>query len=121
MDIVLNQTSQTPIYKQIYDQIILQILNGNLTAHYCLPSIRNISRDLEISVITVKNAYELLEQDGYIYTIAGKGCFVSPLSRNQIDLKKQSIMHEKIREIISFCEQFDLNIQDFIENLKNIA
>ena len=77
MDIVLSNTNQNPIYEQICIQIKRQILDGALTPGQPLPSIRSLAKELRISVITTKRAYEELERDGYIETVAGKGSFVA--------------------------------------------
>lgn len=76
MDVVLSNTSGTPYYQQIYDQLVAQILRGELAADEMLPSIRLVAKELRVSVITVKKAWEELERAGFLYTVAGKGCFV---------------------------------------------
>ena len=77
MDIIISNASQQPIYEQIYLQIKNQIIAGMLAEGDALPSIRSLAKDLRISVITTKRAYDELEQEGFIYTVAGKGCFVA--------------------------------------------
>lgn len=77
MTILIDPHSGAPIYDQICRQIRDAILNGTLAAEEALPSIRNLARDLRISVITTKRAYEELEREGLIYTVAGVGCFVA--------------------------------------------
>ena len=77
MDIIIRNTGDKPIYEQITDQIKNQILAGTLQAGDALPSIRALAKDLRISVITTKRAYDELEAGGFIYTVAGKGCFVA--------------------------------------------
>lgn len=78
MNIVISQTSGQPIYEQIARQIKGLILRGELCEGAALPSMRLLARDLRISVITTKRAYEDLEQAGFINTVPGKGCFVAP-------------------------------------------
>ena len=78
LKLVISPKSERPIYEQVYNQIATGILSGELAPDSTLPSIRGIAAELGISVITVKSAYDALEKDGYIYTRAGKGCFVSP-------------------------------------------
>ena len=80
MDILISNSCGRPIYQQIYNQVKNAILSGELREGDMLPSIRALAKDLRISVITTKRAYEELEQGGYIYTAAGKGCFVSQKS-----------------------------------------
>ncbi len=78
MTILIDNKSGTPIYDQIYTQIRAQILDGTICEDEMLPSIRNLAKDLRISVITTKRAYEELERAGYIYTVAGKGSYAAP-------------------------------------------
>ena len=77
MHILIRNTSGAPIYEQIFDQIRDQILSGELEPGAALPSIRSLAKDLCISVITTKRAYEELERAGYLVTVAGKGSFVA--------------------------------------------
>ena len=78
MTVLIDNKSSLPIYDQIYSQIKAQIISGELQEHEVLPSIRSLAKDLRISVITTKRAYDELEKEGFIYTIAAKGCFVAP-------------------------------------------
>lgn len=81
MDIILSNSSGKPIYEQITDQVKEQIMNGTLSAGDALPSMRVLARELRISVITTKRAYEELERDGFLENVPGKGCFVAPQNR----------------------------------------
>lgn len=78
MHILIRNSSDAPIYEQIFGQIRDQILSGALKPGEALPSIRALAKDLRISVITTKRAYEELERAGYLVTVAGKGSFVAP-------------------------------------------
>ena len=78
MNIYIDNKSGAPIYDQIFSQIKSQIISGALEEDEALPSIRNLAKDLRISVITTKRAYDELEKEGFIYTVAAKGCFVAP-------------------------------------------
>ncbi|MEF9975118.1 MAG: GntR family transcriptional regulator, partial [Clostridia bacterium] len=78
MDIIIRNSGETPIYDQIVRQIKGSILQGDLAIGEALPSMRLLAKDLRISVITTKGAYEELERDGFISTVPGKGCFVAP-------------------------------------------
>ena len=78
MHLYIDNKSGTPIYDQIYTQIKNQIISGALCEDEALPSIRNLAKDLRISVITTKRAYDELEREGFIYTVPAKGCFVAP-------------------------------------------
>ncbi len=81
MDIILSNSSGKPIYEQIADQVREQILSGALSAGGALPSMRVLAKELRISVITTKRAYEELERDGFLDNVPGKGCFVAPQNR----------------------------------------
>ena len=77
MELIIRNTTTQPIYDQIYSQIKAQIIAGKLSPGEALPSIRALAKDLRISVITTKRAYDELEAQGLINTVAGKGCFVA--------------------------------------------
>ena len=81
MDIILSNSSVKPIYEQITDQVKEQIMAGTLSAGDALPSMRLLAKELRISVITTKRAYEELERDGFLENVPGKGCFVAPQNR----------------------------------------
>ena len=81
MDIILSNSSGKPIYEQISDQVKSQILSGTLAEGDALPSMRLLAKELHISVITTKRAYEELERDGFLDNVPGKGCFVAPQNR----------------------------------------
>lgn len=77
MEIIIRNTTNRPIYDQIAGQLKAGILSGELKPGEALPSIRALAKDLKISVVTTKRAYDELEAAGFLYTVAGKGCFVA--------------------------------------------
>lgn len=77
MHIILNNSSMIPIYEQLMEQIKAEIISGNLKENDALPSVRTMSGDLRISALTVKKAYDKLEEEGFVTTVHGKGTFVS--------------------------------------------
>ena len=89
MTIYIDNRTGAPIYEQICAQLKAQIISGALREGEMLPSIRNLAKDLRISVITTKRAYDELEREGFIYTVAGKGCFVAP--KNTELLREESL------------------------------
>ena len=91
MELVILNTANQPIYEQIYSQIRAQIIAGTLQPGDALPSIRALAKDLRISVITTKRAYDELEADGFLYTVAGKGCFVA---EKNLDLVREHQLKE---------------------------
>lgn len=117
MDILINNRSGKPIYDQIYSQIKAQIINGTIKTDMMLPSIRNLAKDLGISVITTKRAYDELEREGFIYTVAGKGCFVAPKNTELIreeNLKKIELYIESIFSLARSCNLTKKDILDMI-------
>ena len=115
IQLAINKKSNNPIYRQIYEQIIMLINNHSLAADYCLPSIRFVAKELQISVISVKNAYEMLENEGYIYTIAGKGCFVSKQTDStQLD----DLITQKAKELIDFCNIYNIEPIQIFDKIK---
>ena len=99
MELVISNASNLPIYEQIVEGIKRHISSGALREGDMLPSIRALAKDLRISVITTKRAYEELEREGFIYTVAGKGCFVAARSREWMreDLLRQ--IEEHLQEL----------------------
>lgn len=91
MDIFINNKSDIPLHKQIYDKIKRGILTGELKEGEPLPTVRGLAKDLRISIITTARAYKDLEQDGFIDTVVGKGSFVSRLSD---DLQREEYLKE---------------------------
>ena len=107
MTILLDNQRGDPIYRQIAEQIKDQILSGALQPDTALPSIRNLAKDLRISVITTKRAYDELEQEGFVYTIAGKGCFVAPLNLELVkeeNLKKIESHLQEAARLATACQ-----------------
>lgn len=115
MKLVVSSKSETPLYEQLYSQIVAQIVSGAVAENECLPSIRVVARQLEISVIPVKTAYAMLEKEGYIYTLPGKGCFVAKLSTLE---RKQTLAKERIAEGVDFCKQLGLTRQQILNIAK---
>ena len=106
MQLYIDNRSGAPIYDQIYSQIKDAILSGQVTEGEALPSIRNLAKDLRISVITTKRAYDELENEGFIYTLPGKGCFVAERSTELLreeNLKKIEGHMQEIRRLASAC------------------
>ncbi|MCM1259222.1 MAG: GntR family transcriptional regulator [Roseburia sp.] len=106
MEIIIKNSSDQPIYEQIYAQIRDMILTGVLKEGEMLPSIRGLAKDLRISVITTKRAYDELERAGYVNTVGGKGCFVAETNRELIreeNLKKIETHMNEIAKLAKSC------------------
>lgn len=117
MNIWIDNKSGVPIYEQIYAQIKAQIISGNLQEHELLPSIRGLAKDLHISFITTKRAYEELEKDGFLYTLPAKGCYVAPKNVALIQeeyLKKIEAHIEEIAKLATACRLSKEDILDMV-------
>ncbi len=97
MNIIINNSSMQPIYEQIVGQVKEQIMNGALKQDAALPSVRTLSKDLRISALTVKKAYDTLEQEGFVITVHGKGSFVAGVNP-QIAVEEGRKEVEKVLE-----------------------
>ena len=120
MQILIDNRSGVPIYDQIYTQIKGQIISGALEENEMLPSIRGLARDLRISVITAKRAYDELEREGFIYTVPAKGCFVA--ARNVELLREENLRKieqhmQEIRKLSAACRLSPAEIAEMWQTL----
>ena len=118
MRILIDNKSGLPIYDQIYSQIKQQIISGELHEDEPLPSIRNLAKDLRISVVTTKRAYDELEKEGFIYTIAAKGCFVA---RKNVELLREEnlkAIEDHIDRILQLAVTCNLSREDILDMVK---
>ncbi len=118
VNIFIDNKSGVPIYDQVFSQIKSQIMNGTLTEDEALPSIRNLSKDLRISVITTKRAYDELEREGFVYTIAGKGCFVAPKNLDLLREQNLKLIEEYLEKAIKLASASNLGKEDLIEMIE---
>ena len=115
MQLYIDNRSGAPIYDQIYSQIKDAILSGQVDEGEALPSIRALAKDLRISVITTKRAYDELESEGFIYTLPGKGCFVAERSTELLreeNLKKIEGHMQEVRRLASACRLTENELDD---------
>lgn len=115
MNIFIDNKSGSPIYDQIYMQIKNLIISGELKENDALPSIRNLAKDLRISVITTKRAYDELEREGFIYTVQAKGCFVAPKNTEILREENLKKIEEYLMEIKKLAVSCGLSANDVIE------
>lgn len=115
MNIFISNSDQRPIYEQIVAQIKGLIIAQKLPPGYALPSIRLLARDLKISVITTKRAYEELERDGFIETVAGKGSFVCGGNTDLLREHKIREIEEKLSEAVLMAQEAALSKEQLIE------
>jgi GntR family transcriptional regulator len=118
MKIIVSNSSKDPIYEQISIQIKGMIIKGELQEGEGLPSIRGLAKDLQISVITTKRAYEELEKEGFIQTIQGKGSFVAMQNKDLMKEKKLKIIEEKLVEVVEESQLLGLKYIEVEEMLK---
>lgn len=115
MNILIDNKSGAPIYDQIYSQIKSQIISGILTENETLPSIRGLAKDLRISFITTKRAYDELEKEGFIYTIPAKGCFVAPKNVELLREENLKKIEEHIEQILQLAASCNLSKGDILD------
>lgn len=115
MNLFIDNKSSAPIYDQIYTQIKNQIISGELKEDEPLPSIRGLAKDLRISFITTKRAYEELEKAGFIYTIQAKGCYVAPKNIELIREENLKKIESHIEQIVRLAASCNLSREDIHE------
>lgn len=115
MNLMISNSSGQPIYEQIYSQIKQLIVSGSLEADETLPSIRLLAKDLRISVITTKRAYEELEREGFIYTIPGKGSFVAPRNAELVREETLRKIEEHMDAIAQLAPSCGLTNKDLMD------
>ena len=112
MDLVLTGSSPLPIYRQLFDQLCGQILDGRLKSGDALPPIRTVARELSISVIPVKRAWEELESAGFIESFVGRGCFIAPMSADKLQRLKREMAADKLSDAAACCQGLGLTLQE---------
>ena len=123
MKLIINHSSMQPIYEQIVEQTKEKIMHGELTEETTLPSVRTLAKDLKVSALTVKKAYDALEQEGFVNTVHGKGSFVACANQNlMLEEKKKEVeadLEKAIRKVRScgmsnqeITELFNIVLED---------
>ena len=103
------------IYEQIVNQLKDAIVKGELKAGEALPSIRGLAMELEVSVITTKRAYEELEKEGLLRSVAGKGFYVCEYNTDYLKEKQWMILEKRMTEVLQDCKSAELTKQDIVE------
>ena len=119
MNIFIDSKSGTPIYDQIYSQIKNHIISGVLRENELLPSIRGLAKDLRISFITTKRAYEELEREGFIYTVPAKGCYVAPKNTELLRAENMKKIEDHIEQILTLAESCNLEKEDLLQMMES--
>lgn len=112
MKIIISNSSPDPIYEQVGNQIKSQIIAGDLNEGDALPSIRKLARELQISVITTKRAYEELEKEGFINTVGGKGCYVAMQNKELLREKKMKTVEEQLAEAVLSAQKMGITLDE---------
>ena len=117
MQILLQHTGGKPIYEQIAEQMKAQILSGEIPAGEQLPSIRTLAKDLYISVITTKRAYEELEREGFVETMQGRGTYVAQQDAEQVREEHRRRIEQKLLEAVEIAKSADISEREVYETL----
>lgn len=118
---IINVQSKEPIYEQIVLQIKSKIKNGELTAGDSLPAIRTLAKDLKVSVITVKKAYEILQIDGLIMSVVGRGTVIADVKREMITKNIEQDVEIKIKELMSYSQKQGMSKRELINLFKKVV
>lgn len=118
MKIIISNSSSVPIYEQIKNAIITQIMNGDLECDEPLPSIRTLATEIHISVMTIKKAYDELESEGFIITRQGKGSFVAPKNTELAQEQARKDIESYMEKIINIKNKYHIEDEEIIELFK---
>ncbi|MBQ9521228.1 MAG: GntR family transcriptional regulator [Oscillospiraceae bacterium] len=118
MELIIRNTTNRPIYDQIASQLKAGILSGELKPGEALPSIRALAKDLKISVVTTKRAYDELEAAGFLYTVAGKGCFVADKNPERVREGIARDMETHLSAAVRLAKESGMTYADFRETLR---
>ena len=118
MELIIRNTTNQPIYDQIASQLKAQIIAGKLKPGEALPSIRALAKDLKISVITTKRAYDELEAAGFVNTVAGKGCFVAEKNLDRIREGQARDVEANLNAAIRLAKDSGMSYSDFRETVR---
>ena len=120
MKIIISNISPVPIYEQIKNQIINQIMSDELREGDSIPSIRSLACDIKISVMTIKKTYDELESEGYIESIQGKGTFVAPKNIELVKEQANKEIESHISKIIEIASRFNISKKEILDLFKYI-
>ena len=121
MELIIRNTAGQPIYDQISSQIKAQIIAGTLQPGEALPSIRALAKDLKISVITTKRAYDELEAEGFIITVAGKGCFVAEKNLDLVREQQLKDLEGHLTAAVELAKSCNISHQELHEMLRILS
>ncbi|MCI6693292.1 MULTISPECIES: GntR family transcriptional regulator [unclassified Clostridium] len=120
MNIIISNSSQVPLYEQIESQIKNQIVNMMLKPGEPLPSIRTLAKELKVSIITTKRAYEELEKEGFIKTVVGKGTFVAEANNERLREVAMYEIENKLEEAIISAKAIGLTLEETLDIIRSL-
>ncbi|WAM36380.1 GntR family transcriptional regulator [Caldicellulosiruptor acetigenus] len=120
LKLVISQTSNQPIYEQIKNQIKKQIIEGSLKAGEALPSIRVLAKELNVSVITTKRAYEELEKEGFIVTVPARGTFVAEIDKEKISNLGAKEIEEDLQKVVRKAKLLRIELKKLIDMIEKL-
>lgn len=115
MEIIINHTSMQPIYEQIAGRIKAMVMEGKLKAGEMLPSVRTMAKELKISALTVKKAYDFLEEEGFVVTVHGKGSFIAEHNQNLMMEERRKETEAALEQVIRRSRQGGLSDEEIRE------
>lgn len=121
MNIIINTSSMTPIYEQLMDSIKQMIATGELAVNDALPSVRSLSKDLKISALTVKKAYDQLEEEGFTVTIHGKGTYVKAFHPDFIREEQRKEIEQELENTVEKAKRYGISMEELNEMLELIS
>lgn len=120
MRIIINNSSMVPIYEQLVEQIKTKIINQDLKENDILPSVRTLSKELKISALTVKKAYDVLEADGYTVTVHGKGTYVASSRPELITEERKKTLEDELEAVIRKGQNWEISDEEILTMVKLI-
>ena len=112
MELIINHTSVQPIYEQIVSQIKDKIMHGELIEDTMLPSVRTLAKEQKVSALTVKKAYDLLEEEGFVVTVHGKGSFVAAATQSQMLEEKRKEIEAELERTIRKAKSYGITLDE---------
>ena len=120
LNLIINHTSMEPIYEQIIAQIKAEVIEGRMTAGDALPSVRTLSRELKISALTVKKAYDNLEEEGLIVTVHGKGSFIAAANQELLMEERRKDLEKELEAAVQKARTGGLTAKEIRESFEII-
>ncbi len=121
MNIIINSSSMVPIYEQIVESVKKSIASGELRPGEALPSVRSLARDLRISALTVKKAYDQLESEGFTATVHGKGTYVLSINNELVREEQMKELESDMQVIVDKARRYDISMDELRELFRLVS